>query len=77
MKFKLLNILSNVIMILAVSFMGLVMYAAYLENEHKQVFDDLCKGAGGIPLRYTYHYDHKQNQIEYTCLSVNAVIDVE
>ena len=67
----------NVMWVISLILLCIIGYIVYEENGHKDAFDKMCKEAGGIPLTYTYHYDRIQNRIEYTCLSVNAVIDVE
>ena len=77
MRYKIMDILLQIMTFLSVAILAIIIYAAYEERQHKDIFDESCVEAGGIPLRYTYHYDQKQNKIEYTCLSVNAVIDIE
>jgi len=77
MNKKLIEALLNVMTFLSIVLLSIIVYAAYEEQQHKEAFDNMCLEAGGIPLKYTYHYDRRQNKIEYTCLSVNAVIDVE
>jgi len=76
-ELKLIDVLVNTIMVLGVVVLLLVMYGTYEDYNRKLQFDAACSDAGGIPLKYTYHYDRKQNRIEFTCLSVNAVLDVE
>lgn len=72
-----LEIILKIIQFLVLAVLALVLYGAYEEHDSKDLFDQACKDAGGIPLKATYHYDKKQNRIEYTCLSVNAVLDIE
>jgi hypothetical protein len=72
-----MEIVLKIIQFLGLSVLVLILYGAYDEHDRKDMFDQACKDAGGIPLKATYHYDKKQNRIEYTCLSVNAILDVE
>lgn len=74
---KMFNIILKMIVVIGVVFFAGMFYAAFKESELKESFDMQCKEAGGIPLRATYHYDAKQKKIEYTCLSVNAIIDLD
>jgi hypothetical protein len=74
---RLAGILIYVIFGLSAFLTIMVLYTGFIDYEKKTKFDDACLEAGGIPLRYTWHYDKKQHKIEYTCLSVNAVIDIE
>jgi len=77
MNRKIMEFVLNTMTFLSVVMVCIIVYAAYEDYNRKQVFDQNCLDSGGIPLKYTYHYDRKQNRIEYTCLSVNAIIDVE
>lgn len=72
-----IDLVVKVLVVLGLVVMSLTFYAAYEVSNGKDIFDAKCRDAGGIPLRATYHYDKKRNRIEYTCLSVNAVLDVE
>jgi hypothetical protein len=38
---------------------------------------ETCRDAGGIELPHIFYFDYKNNKWKHTCLSVNAVIDVE
>jgi hypothetical protein len=76
-KTKVVDILLTLMVIGAVIVVLLSIFAAIIDHDNKSKFDAKCLEAGGLPLRYTWHYDDSQKKIEYTCLSVNAVIDVE
>ena len=74
---KIFDLILKIIIVIGLTFICFMFYAAFKESELKDVFDIKCRDANGIPLRATYHYDAKQNRIEYTCLKVNAIIDIE
>ena len=74
---KISDIVLKVAFVFLVALLLLLMYGAYEDYNRKLEFDKQCFDAGGIPLRYTYYYDRKQNRIEYTCLSVNAIVDID
>ena len=74
---KFLDILANVVGIIAAIGFMLFVYATWTVELGKEKFDDNCKSAGGIPLRSTYHYDVKDNKIHYVCLRQTSVMHVE
>jgi len=68
---------ANLIIATSLLLLALTGYAAYKEEEIKQRFDYVCRDAGGIPLRATYHYDPKENKMHYVCLKTTSVMDLE
>lgn len=74
---KAADIIINTVLALSVVLVVVTGYAAWKENELKELFDNECRSSGGIPLRATYHYDPKENKIHYVCLKQTSVMDIE
>ena len=77
MKTSAMDIVINTVLALSVVVVLITGYAAWKESEIKEIFDETCRSAGGIPLRATYHYDPKENKMHYVCLRQTSVMDVE
>jgi hypothetical protein len=72
-----MNAVINVIITLSLLLVAVAMYNIVEENSNKHEFDIKCKYVGGIPLRYTFHYDKEENKIHYVCLNRSAIMTVE